>query len=131
MKICYLIEIIDNIMRNLIQYEFNIVIMGDLNVNFLKRNELIDFLDINGLSNLVHNATCFKVVPSVIDLVITNKPKGLKSQLVLILDLVTSIHSCVQQQGFKYQNSNLTPLNTDLTKILVTTYFYRFVKGTL
>ena len=47
-------------MKNLIQYEFNIVIMGDLNVNFLKRNELTDCLDINGLSNLVQNATCFK-----------------------------------------------------------------------
>ena len=44
-------------MRNLIQYEFNIVTMGDLNVNVLKRNELIDCLDINGLSYLVHNAT--------------------------------------------------------------------------
>ena len=58
---------------------FNIVKMGDLNVNFLKRNELIDCLDISGLSNLVHNATCFKGAPSVIDLVITNKPKRFKS----------------------------------------------------
>ena len=78
-KIIHLVEIMDNIMIQLSQQDINIVFIGDFNVNMLQRNELSDCLKVNGLRNLVKNPTCFKSTPSLIDLIITNKPKRFKS----------------------------------------------------
>ena len=38
-----------------------------------------DYLDVNGLSNIVKKATCSKGVPSLIDLIITNRPKRFRN----------------------------------------------------
>ena len=66
-KASIIINCVDNIMNHCIHVDCNIVIMGDLNVNMLKRNNsLTDCLDINGLTNIVKNATCFKGTPSLI-----------------------------------------------------------------
>ena len=55
-----IINCVDNIMNHCINFDCNIVIMGDLNVNMLKRNK------------------CFKGTPSLIDLIVTNKHKRFK-----------------------------------------------------
>ena len=62
-QIIHLVEIMDNIMIQLSQQESNIVFIGDFNVNMLQRNELSDWLEVNGLRNLVKNPTCFKSTP--------------------------------------------------------------------
>ena len=56
----------------------NIVILGDLNVNMLKSNVLSDWLDISGLTNVIKEPTCRKGLPSLLDVLITNKPKRLQ-----------------------------------------------------
>ena len=56
----------------------NIVILGDLNVNMLKSNVLSDWLDISGLKNVIKEPTCRKGLPSLLDVLITNKPKRLQ-----------------------------------------------------
>ena len=55
----------------------NVIIIGDLNVNMLKSNTFGDCLDIIGLTNIVKEPTCFKGVPSLIDLCITNRSRRL------------------------------------------------------
>ena len=74
-KIEFIIEIMECIMTQLAQYDFNIVLLGDFNVNMLKYNDFSNCLDINGLTNIIKEPTCFKCTPSLIDLIITNKPK--------------------------------------------------------
>ena len=68
-------ECVDDIMMKCINYDINIVMLGDFNVNMLKTNDLMDCLDVNGLKNLVRDTTCVKGTPSIIDLIVTNKPK--------------------------------------------------------
>ena len=58
---------------------FNVILFGDFNVNMMKHNELIDCLQLNGLTNLVKEPTCFKGTPSVIDPIVTKAPKSLKN----------------------------------------------------
>ena len=62
-------------MTSLIVQDLTVVFIGDFNVNMLKENILKDCLDLNGLKNLVSDVTCVKGTPSIIDLIITNKPK--------------------------------------------------------
>ena len=57
----------------------NVVLLGDVNVNMLESNSLHDCLDIHGLRQIVKDPTCFKGVPSLIDLIITNKHKRLQN----------------------------------------------------
>jgi hypothetical protein len=67
-KLNTLIECIDNIMNQCVNSDFNLVLIGDFNVYMLKKNkDFKDCLDVNGLSNIVKKATCFKGVPSLID----------------------------------------------------------------
>ena len=71
-----LCQCIDSIMLHITEVNPNIVIYGDLNIDMLKANTTFrDTLDINGLTNIVKGATCIKGNPSLIDLIITNKPK--------------------------------------------------------
>ncbi len=78
-KTSILNECIDNIIRCL-DINYNIVILGDFNINMLNtKNALSDCLDVNGLRNLVKDATCVKGEPSLIDLIVTNKPKRFSS----------------------------------------------------
>ena len=58
------------------QYE-NIILMGDYNCD-PNHTEMADFCEIYGLKNLVKEPTCFKSVekPTLIDLILTNKPKS-------------------------------------------------------
>ena len=78
-KTCQLIICIDNMMTQLSTQDFNVILFGDFNVNMMKHNELTDCLQLNGLTNLVKEPTCFKGTPSVIDLIVTNAPKSLKN----------------------------------------------------
>ena len=78
-KTCQLIICIDNMMTQLSTQDFNVILFGDFSVNMMKHNELTDCLQLNGLTNLVKEPTCFKGTPSVIDLIVTNAPKSLKN----------------------------------------------------
>ncbi len=71
-----LIVTIDDIMIKLTnEYNCNILIIGDINVNVSKHTPFTACLEINGLQNIIDQPTCFKGKPSIIDLFITNKPK--------------------------------------------------------
>ena len=61
-----------------LDYYCNIVILGDLNVNMLKSNVLSDWLDISGLKIVIKVSTCKKGLPSLLDVLITNKPNRLQ-----------------------------------------------------
>ena len=58
------------------QYE-NIILMGDYNCD-PNHTEMADFCEVYGLKNLVKEPTCFKSMekPTLIDLILTNKPKS-------------------------------------------------------
>ncbi len=67
---------IDNIMLHVKSNDYNVVILGDMNENILNSKQaFLECLDVNGLTNLVKDPTCNKGKPSLIDLIITNKPK--------------------------------------------------------
>ena len=72
----------------------NIVILGDLNVNMLKSNVLSDWLDISGLNNVIKEPTCKKGLPSLLDVLITNKPKRLQYSSSLDIGL-SDFHNLV------------------------------------
>ena len=72
----------------------NIVILGDLNVNMLKSNVLSDWLDISGLKNVIKEPTCKKGLPSLLDVLITNKPKRLQYSSSLYIGL-SDFHNLV------------------------------------
>ena len=74
-KVNLIIEIVESIITQLTQFDVNVVLLGDFNVNMFKQNEFSNCLNMNGLTNIVKAATCFKGTPSLIDLFITNKPK--------------------------------------------------------
>ena len=59
-----------------------------------KKNDLTEFLDFNSLNNLVKEPTCFKGTPSVIDLIVTNKPKRFKCTHCVDIGL-SDFHSLV------------------------------------
>jgi len=67
-------QCIDQLMNEFVN-DVNVVIIGDTNENLLKPNSLKDCLDVNGLTNVIKDPTCFKCTPTLIDLCITNKPK--------------------------------------------------------
>ena len=55
---------------------YNVMILGDFNINLLStKHVFIDCLEVNGLKNIVKEPTCTKGKPSLIDLIVTNKPK--------------------------------------------------------
>ena len=56
-----------------------VVIIGDLNINFMKENNcLVDTLDLYGLKNIVKEPTCTKSKnSSIIDVVLTNMTKSI------------------------------------------------------
>lgn len=57
----------------------NLVIVGDINIDFLKRNVINDILDVHGMKNIVTNPTCYKGKnPSCIDVVMSNVYKRLQ-----------------------------------------------------
>ncbi len=68
----------------------NILVAGDMNVNLIKGgNWLIDVLDVYGLKNVVKQPTCHKNIaePTLIDLMVTNVPKKLKTVEAITCDL--------------------------------------------
>ena len=82
-------------MNQCVNSDFNLVLIGDFNVYMLKKNkDFKDCLDVNGLSNIVKKATCFKGVPSLIDLIITNRPKRFKNTVSVETGL-SDFHSLV------------------------------------
>ena len=115
-KHVYLTDTIDNIMLNLVQYESNIVILGDLNINMMKHNLLSDCLHLNGLTNIIKDATCFKGAPSIIDLVITNKPKRFND----------TICADAEVSDFHYMTCTATKFN--IPKLKPITFKYRSYK---
>ena len=80
-KIACLIECLDKVVHAILDESVNIIILGDLNVNMFKENKLTECLDINGLKNIIKDATCKKGKPTLIDLIISNKPRRLASTL--------------------------------------------------
>ena len=61
------------------QYD-NIILLGDFNCEPTD-SEMLDFCEIYGLKNIVKEPTCFKNAenPSLIDLILTNKPKSFQN----------------------------------------------------
>ena len=87
-----------NILNNAIEIMLNkclletkfIVIIGDLNVNFVKNpNQLTDLCDTFDLKQTVKNPTCFKSIenPSLLDVILTNCPKSLTTTINLPLGI--------------------------------------------
>ena len=69
-------KVIDNIMMHYATDTYNVMILGDFNINLLStKHVFIDCLEVNGLKNIVKEPTCTKGKPSLIDLIVTNKPK--------------------------------------------------------
>ena len=113
-KLNLLIETVDRIMCCLATENYNIVLVGDFNVNMFKPNDFSDFIALNGMKNLVKEATCFKGTPSLIDLIITNKPKRFTTAICADIE-ISDFHSmiCVatkahvpklQPRTFKYRS---------------------------
>ena len=50
-------------------------------MNMLKDNQITDWLEINGLKNIIKEPTCFKGCLSLIDVIITNKPKRFQNSV--------------------------------------------------
>jgi hypothetical protein len=126
----HVIEIVDKVMFQLAQYDLNLVFLGDFNINMLKENEFSDCLDVNGLVNIVKDPTCFKGSPSMLDLIITNKPKrftnttcvdtGLSDFHFLVctaskIHLPTLMPISFKYRSYKHFNKEL--FQQDLTKI--------------
>ena len=93
-KIRFFTECVDNIMMKCINYDVNIVMLGDFNVNMLKSNDFTDCLDVNGLKNIVKDTTCVKGTPTIIDLIVTNEPKRFKRSVCVDTGL-SDFHSLV------------------------------------
>lgn len=80
----HLISVLKDILEKCLAECDMIVLLGDLNVNFLNPcHDLIELLDLYNLKNIIRGATCFKSTsnPSLIDVILTNKPKSLAGQL--------------------------------------------------
>ena len=107
-KTCHVIETVDKIMLQLAQFDLNIVLLGDFNINMLRKNEFSDCLDINGLVNIVKEETCFKGVPSMFDLIITNKSKRFTS--TICVDTGLSDYHFLVCTATKIQLSTLAPI---------------------
>ena len=108
----------------------NIVILGDLNVNFcLESNPLKDDLDIYSLKNIVKGPTCFKsqTNPSAVDVILMNNARQIAS--CLNIDIGVSDHHTMVLAATKmyapkadrkviyynsYKNFNETEYLTDL-----------------
>lgn len=62
----------------------NIILLGDFNSE-PHESEMKEFCDTYNLNNLVNEPTCFKnpLNPSMIDLILTNKPRSFQSNVVL------------------------------------------------
>ena len=60
----------------------------------LKSNELSDWLDISGLKNVIKEPTCKKGLTSLLDVLITNKPKRLQYSSSLYIGL-SDFHNLV------------------------------------
>jgi hypothetical protein len=113
----HLIDTVDKIISRVAPYDLNLVLFGDFNVNMLKSNEFSDFLDIQGMKNLVKDSTCFKGSPTLIDLIITNKPKRFKSTICADTGL-SDFHSIV-----------CTATKIQISKLQPSTFQYRSYKN--
>ncbi len=76
-------EFLNSVDRAFIKYD-NIIIMGDLNIDMFDSDfskEFTSFTQVLDLKNLVKDATCFKNKdkPSLIDIMLTNKPQYVKT----------------------------------------------------
>ncbi len=76
-----------DILFNVLEAEkVDFIVCGNMNINVLKLNHcLTDVLCVHGVKNVVSKPTCIKnrVAPTLIDLTITNVPKGLKNVEVI------------------------------------------------
>ena len=80
-NITTLYNCLDNVMYDCALDNPNIVIIGDINVNMLKDNQITDWLEINGVKNIIKEPTCFKGCPSLLDVKNTNKPKRFQNSV--------------------------------------------------
>jgi len=79
----YFLSILDNALFSLYPKFENVIIIGDFNCSG-NSNPLIDFVENNGLSNIMHKKTCFKSKSgSNIDLILTNRKTRLMQTNVL------------------------------------------------
>ena len=109
------------------KYE-NIILMGDINVDMSSLNELnVNFYDINEfcdifcLTNLIKQTTCLTPTakhPSLIDIILTNRPRSFKNSVAIETGLsdhhkmVVTVLKChfVRIQPQKYPLQRLSPI---------------------
>ena len=115
-KLYYITVIIDDIMAVLAQCDYNIVLIGDFNINVVRQNYFTDCLELNGLTYIVKEATCFKGEPSVINLIITNKPKRFQNTISLYTGLSD------------FYNMVCTSTKFQMLKLKPATFKYRTLK---
>ena len=67
----------------------NLIVFGDLNVNMMKQSKCLkNLFEVYGMKNLVTEPTCFKgIVPTLLDLVVTNAPSRLQNVTCIESDL--------------------------------------------
>ena len=81
-KSCHFIVVLQSVFDKCLHEQANFIASGDFNTNMLNKGECItDLLYICGLKNIVTKPTCHKnrEQPTLIDLIVTNVPKRLKS----------------------------------------------------
>ena len=94
----------------------NIALVGDFNFDLLrpeKSRPLVELCDIFDLTNLVKEPTCFtkRFEPSLIDLVLTNRPNSFTKTLVCDTGM-----SDVHKQVFSIMKTHLKPKPNGTTK---------------
>ena len=80
----------ETMLNKCMQETKSVIIIGDLNVNFLNSpNQLTELCDTFDLKQVVRNPTCFKSLknPSLLDVIVTNCPKSLSKTVNLTLGI--------------------------------------------
>jgi exonuclease III len=132
MKDSKLYELFENVFDTYTNESKIVIIMGDININlFNKPNDFSNLMAIYGCKNIITQPTCFKgKTPSLIDLVMTNVPKRIKTSRSIDVGLSDchnmvyfSTKQHVPKRGKRYvmyrsyKNFNVENYNADLQKI--------------
>ena len=110
---------LENLWNNLSTYlkgDDDILLLRDFNM-ISENTNLQHFTDSFNLKNLIHEATCFKGLPSCVDLVITNRKPYLKNNCVAATEMSD------------FQKLTAVSLKSQVMKALTKHKFYRNYKN--
>ena len=127
----HIVEFLDSLLNKCSSEVQNCIICGDLNINVLPSGHCFEeTFEVQGVKNIVNSHTCFKnsEQPTVIDLVITNVPKRIKSVVSIDTGLsdfhnmvcfATKLHTRIKQKQRltyrSYKNFNEKKYHEDLS----------------